>query len=181
MAGLDLEAAASRSFSILEDRAIWENVLTKLRSGQMPPEGTPRPDEKELQAAIHKLEAALLITSASAKADPGHVAPHRLNRTEYNNTVRDLLGVDTHPADDFPQDDSVYGFDNIADSLTISPLLMEKYMAAAEKIADTAVFGPDLKPAPVRIDVAIPRRMETTNSVQITTPAYYSMSNYDVT
>ena len=179
--GLDLESAVSRSSSILEDRAIWENVLTKLRSGQMPPEGTPRPDEKELEAAIRKLEAALLVTGASANADPGHVTPHRLNRTEYNNTVRDLLGVDTHPADDFPQDDSVYGFDNIADSLTISPLLMEKYMAAAEMIADTAVFGPDLKPAPVRIDVAIPRRMETTNSVQITTPAYYSMSNYDMT
>jgi mono/diheme cytochrome c family protein len=180
-AGLDLESAASRSSSILQDRTTWENVLAKLKSGQMPPKGTPRPEEKGLQAVIHQLEGALLAAETSAKPDPGHIAPHRLNRTEYNNTVRDLLGVGTHPADDFPQDDSVYGFDNIADSLTISSLLMEKYMAAAEKIADTAIFGPDLKPEPVRIDVAIPRRMETTNSVQITTPAYYSMSNYDVT
>jgi hypothetical protein len=113
--------------------------------------------------------------------DPGHIAPHRLNRTEYNNTIRDLLGVDMHPADDFPQDDAVYGFDNIADSLSISPLLMEKYVAAAEKIANVAIFGPDLKPEPVRFDVAIPRRMETTSYVPITKPAYYSMSDYDVT
>ena len=178
MSGLDLEAAAGHT-SFLDDRITWEKVLTKLKAGQMPPVGVPRPNEAELQAVIKNLEGA--FGAASDGPDPGHIAPHRLNRTEYNNTIRDLLGVDIHPADDFPQDDAVYGFDNIADSLTISPLLMEKYMAAAEKIADTAVFGPDLKPAPVRIDVAIPRRMETTNTMQITKPAYYSMSNYDVT
>ena len=59
----------------------------------------------------------------------------RLNRVEYNNTVRDLLGVDVRPADDFPQDDSAYGFDNIAQALSVSPLLMEKYVATAERIA----------------------------------------------
>ena len=180
MSGLDLEAAAGHK-SFLDDRETWEKVLTKLKAGEMPPPGMPRPDEKELQAVIQKLEGAFQAADAAAKPDPGHIAPHRLNRTEYNNTVRDLLGVDIHPADDFPQDDAVYGFDNIADSLTISPLLMEKYIAAAEKIADAAIFGPDLKPTPVRIDVAVPRRMETTNSVEITAPAYYSMSNYDKT
>jgi hypothetical protein len=179
-AGIDLEAYAGQA-SVLDDRATGEDVLKMLKSGQMPPAGMPRPDENELQAVIKNLEGAFLAADAAAKPDPGHIAPHRLNRTEYNNTVRDLLGVDIHPADDFPQDDSVFGFDNIADSLTISPLLMEKYIAAAEKIADTAIFGPDLKPAPVRIDVPVPRRMETTNSVEITKPAYYSMSNYDVT
>jgi mono/diheme cytochrome c family protein len=180
MSGLDLEAAAGHK-SLLDDRQTWEKVLIKLKAGQMPPPGMPRPDAQEVQAVIQNLEGAFRTADATARPDPGHIAPHRLNRTEYNNTVRDLLGVDIHPAGDFPQDDAVYGFDNMADSLTISPLLMEKYIAAAEKIADTAVFGPDLKPAPVRIDVAIPRRMETTNSVEITTPAYYSMSNYDVT
>ncbi len=147
----------------------------------MPPAGVPRPKEAQLKAAIGKLESSFAAIDAAALPDPGHIAPHRLNRAEYNNTIRDLLGVDIHAADDFPQDDSMYGFDNIADSLSISPLLMEKYVAAAEKIAHIAVFGPDLKPEPVRFDVPIPRRMETTNTVRITKPAYYSMWNYDVT
>jgi hypothetical protein len=179
-AGLDLESYASRK-SILEDRPTWESVLTMLKSGQMPPASMPRPDEAQLRAVIAKLEDAFAAIDAAAKPDPGHVPPHRLNRAEYNNTVRDLLGVDVHAADDFPQDDSMYGFDNIADSLSISPLLMEKYVAAAEKIAKIAVFGPDLKPEPVRFEVAVPRRMETTNIMRITKPAYYSMQNYDLT
>ena len=137
MAGLDLAAVASRT-PIPDDRITWEKVLTKLTSGQMPPAGRPRPNEAELHAVIKNLEDALGASAAATGPDPGHIAPHRLNRTEYNNTVRDLLGVDLHPADDFPQDDAVYGFDNIADSLSISPLLMEKYIAAAEKIAKAA-------------------------------------------
>ena len=147
----------------------------------MPPAGMAPANEAELRTAIKNLEDALGARTTAIGPDPGHIAPHRLNRTEYNNTIRDLLGVDMHAADDFPQDDAVYGFDNIADSLSISPLLMEKYIAAAEKVANTAIFGPDLKPEPVRIDVAIPRRMETTSYVPITKPAYYSMSDYDVT
>jgi len=80
--------------------------------------------------------------------DPGRVTARRLNRAEYNNTVRDLTGVDLQPADDFPQDDSGYGFDNIGDVLSLSPVLMEKYLAAAEKVARAAVFGPEpMKPA----------------------------------
>lgn len=77
-------------------------------------------------------------------ADPGRVTARRLNRTEYNNTIRDLLGVDVRPADDFPQDDSGYGFDNIADVLSLSPVLMEKYISAADKVARLALFGPPL-------------------------------------
>ena len=179
-AGLDLETLAGRQ-SIPEDRTTWQSVLRMLQSGQMPPAGVPRPKEAQLKAAISQLEGSFAALDAAAMPDPGRIAPHRLNRAEYNNTIRDLLGVDIHAADDFPQDDSMYGFDNIADSLSISPLLMEKYLAAAEKIAHIAVFGPDLKPEPVRFDVPIPRRMETTNTVRITKPAYYSMWNYDVT
>lgn len=180
MAGLDLEVAVGRK-PLLEDRGTWDNVLAKLKSGQMPPAGAPRPTDQDRQAIIAKLEGAFRAVDAASVPDPGHIGPHRLNRTEYNNTIRDLLGVDIHAADDFPQDDAVYGFDNIADSLSISPLLMEKYIAAAEKIANAAIFGPDLKPEPVRLDVPVPRRMETTNTLQITRPAYYSMANYDVT
>jgi len=155
----------------------------------MPPAGMRSPNEGALRAVIKKLEDVLETSGAapkpentsSIKPDPGHVPPHRLNRAEYNNTIRDLLGVDIHAANDFPQDDSMYGFDNIADSLSISPLLMEKYIGAAEKIAHIAVFGPDLTPEPVRFDVPIPRRMETTNYVRIRSQPYYSMWNYDLT
>ena len=80
------------------------------------------------------------------------VTARRLHRTEYNNTVRDLLGVDIHPADDFPQDDAGYGFDNIADVLSLSPVLMEKYVSAADKVTRTALFGPPvLKPTLTRL------------------------------
>jgi hypothetical protein len=79
---------------------------------------------------------------AARTADPGRVTAHRLNRAEYNNAIRDLLGVHFQPADDFPQDDSGYGFDNIGDVLSLSPVLMEHYMSAAEKAARLAVFGP---------------------------------------
>src|SRR5690606_12931575 len=83
-----------------------------------------------------------------------------LNRTEYDNTVRDLLGIDLRPADDFPQDDTGYGFDTIADVLSVSPVLMERYLRAAERLARTAIFGPD--PAPptlvrLRVRTAQPR------------------------
>jgi hypothetical protein len=84
----------------------------------------------------------LALTAAQPKPEPGRVTARRLNRTEYNYSVRDLLGVDFHPADEFPADDSGYGFDNIADVLSLSPLLMENYLNAAEKIARQAVFGP---------------------------------------
>ena len=74
--------------------------------------------------------------------DPGRVTIRRLNRAEYNNTIRDLVGVDFQPADDFPSDDVGYGFDNIGDVLTMPPILMEKYLAAAEKIARQADRAP---------------------------------------
>jgi hypothetical protein len=77
-----------------------------------------------------------------SQQDPGRVTIHRLNRAEYNNTIRDLVGVDFHPADDFPADDVGYGFDNIGDVLSTSPLLLEKYMRAAERIMDQAIITP---------------------------------------
>jgi hypothetical protein len=104
--------------------------------------------------------------------NPGSVTAHRLNRAEYNNTIRDLLGVTFHPADDFPQDDSGYGFDNIGDVLSLSSSQMEKYVTAAEKIARTAVFGQEqLQPTLIRHEVpgrkivtvtTVPARYDTT-------------------
>ncbi len=87
----------------------------------------------------------------NTKPDAGRVTARRLNRAEYNNTVRDLLGIDFRPADDFPQDDSGYGFDNIGDVLSLSPVLLEKYLKAAETAVHAAIDGPGtVKPTVMR-------------------------------
>lgn len=138
--------------SVLQDRGTWETVLEKLRTGEMPPKGMPRPNPAELGAVMRWIESEFERVDRLTPPDPGRVTARRLNRAEYNNTVRDLLGVNFRPADDFPQDDSGYGFDNIGDVLSLSPVLMEKYLTAAEKIARTALFGPEpLKPTLVRL------------------------------
>ena len=119
------------------DPVLWRKVLDKLRTGRMPPPGAPRPDT----AAVTFVTSWIEKTFTQEKSPPGQVTAHRLNRAEYNNTVRDLLGVSIHPADEFPLDDAGYGFDNIADVLSVSPLLMEKYIAAAKRISRVAVYG----------------------------------------
>ena len=103
----------------------------------MPPSPRPRPAPEEVAAVLDWIDANL--APEDTQLNPGRVTARRLNRAEYNNTVRDLLGVDFRPADDFPVDDSGYGFDNIGDVLSISPLLMEKYMAASDKIVRRAI------------------------------------------
>ena len=112
----------------------------------MPPDDEPQPAEHQRQAVAGWLARELTRIDRLTPPDPGRVTARRLNRAEYNNTIRDLLGVDTHPADDFPQDDSGYGFDNIGDVLSLSPALMEKYLSAAEKVSRTALFGPPKLP-----------------------------------
>jgi len=148
--GLDLEAYKT-VMSVTQDRDRWEKVLHKLRAGEMPPKNLPRPDKTEVEKVCGFIESQFERADQLARPDPGRVTARRLNRNEYNNSVRDLLGIDLRPADDFPQDDSGYGFDNIGDVLSLSPVLMEKYLAAAEKVARTAVFGaPLLKPTLAR-------------------------------
>jgi hypothetical protein len=161
-AKLDLESYKTAD-SIIKDRETMGRILRKLNAGEMPPAGMPRPDQTALDAVIGWIRSQLGSQTVSAPVTPagdketavpsaGRVTAHRLNRSEYNNTVRDLLGVQFHPADDFPQDDSGYGFDNIGDVLSLSPVLMEKYLAAAERVARTAVFGPEkLQPTLVRL------------------------------
>jgi hypothetical protein len=177
--GLNLQAYQTAA-SITENRQVWERVVRKLQTGQMPPKGLPRPDRAALETVTRWLEQQFERADQLAKPDPGRVTARRLNRAEYNNTVRDLLGVDIEPASDFPQDDSAHGFDNMADALSLSPTLMEKYMAAAEKISRLAVFGPDLKPLTFRVEPTRPRRMEI-NPVRIEQPPFYTMFDYDVT
>jgi hypothetical protein len=141
--GLDLEAFKTAA-ALIQHRDHWEIILQKLRTGEMPPKGMPRPDKAETDQVVRWITSQFERQDRNLKADPGRVTARRLNRTEYNNSVRDLLGVNLKPADDFPQDDSGYGFDNIGDVLSLSPVLMEKYLATAEEVARTAVFGPAL-------------------------------------
>ena len=138
--GLNLEKFDSAA-AIGAEPDIWDHALLKIATGEMPPEDEPRPLQEQLDRVTGWLEQILARADRAAAVDPGRVTLRRLNRAEYNNTIRDLLGVSLRPADDFPQDDSGYGFDNIADVLSLSPVLMEKYMVAAERVARTAVFG----------------------------------------
>jgi mono/diheme cytochrome c family protein len=150
-ADLNLEAFASAA-AMLRDPDTWEKVVVKMRTRQMPPQGFPQPDAAEAQAVADWIESEFARAEATAPADPGRVTARRLNRTEYNNSLRDLLGVDLRPGDDFPHDDTGYGFDNNGDVLSLSPALMERYMTAAERVARTAIVGPPpLEPSLVRL------------------------------
>ncbi len=148
---LNFEAIESVD-SLTTDGDRWDDVVEKLRHKDMPPEDEPQPVEAERQAVATWIARELVRIDKATPPDPGRITARRLNRTEYNNTIRDLLGVDVHPADDFPQDDSGYGFDNIADVLSLSPVLMEKYVSAGERVARMALFGaPRLKPTLTRL------------------------------
>ncbi|MBV9470868.1 MAG: DUF1592 domain-containing protein [Abitibacteriaceae bacterium] len=129
--------------SVLQDHSIWEKVAANVESGHMPPKKMPQPSAQERTRLVQWVESTL--SKSQCVLDPGRVTLHRLNRVEYNNTIRDLVGVDFHPADDFPSDDVGYGFDNIGDVLSISPLLMEKYFNAAEQVAEKAIVLPAFK------------------------------------
>ena len=110
---------------------------------------TRGPSREEAAAIGEWIEAELARTVCSGPVNPGRVTIRRLNRVEYNNTIRDLVGVDFKPADDFPSDDVGYGFDNIGDVLSMPSILLEKYLAAAEKIVERAIVvdNPDKAPA----------------------------------
>jgi hypothetical protein len=117
------------------NRKVWKGVLQKLTQHEMPPEeAKPQPEAKERELLVKLIETALNRIDPSAPLNPGRVTMRRLNRTEYANTIHDLVGLDFNPAEDFPSDDIGHGFDNIGDVLTVSPVLMERYLAAAETI-----------------------------------------------
>jgi len=126
-----------------DNTALWEKVLRKYSTGQMPPPGLPRPDAETSAKFTSWLEGQL-NANAVAHPNPGAPAIHRLNRLEYGNTIRDLLGLEVDVNSMLPGDDSGYGFDNIADVLSVSPVLLEKYMSAARKISRVAVGAMDI-------------------------------------
>jgi hypothetical protein len=143
-AGLALDTFKDDA-SILKKRAVWEKVAMKLRTRQMPPRRRAQPTDAERGQITSWLDAELGTVDCNLKRDPGRVTIRRLNRAEYNNTIRDLVGVTFQPAAEFPADDVGYGFDNIGDVLSLPPLLAEKYLSAAEKIIAAAFKSPKLR------------------------------------
>ena len=130
--------------SLSTNRDGWAKIVAKLKAGEMPPPGIPGPSPEATATLIRVVESGLAKADQNQKPDPGRTVAHRLNRNEYSNTIRDLLGVDFRATEEFPADDSGYGFDNIGDVLTVSPTLMQKYLSAAEQIASRAVGGDPL-------------------------------------
>jgi len=158
---LSLEAFKDPSAALAQP-AVWHRVLDKLSTGAMPPPPAAPLAQSELDGIanwVHKLPAPAAV-AAVAPGSAGRVTARRLNRVEYNNTIRDLLGVAARPADEFPVDDSGYGFDNNGDVLSVSPLLMEKYMQAAERISRLAVYGETVPPKPTRLVRMMNRRSQ---------------------
>ncbi len=139
--------------AVLKNRSVWERAAANISGNAMPPQGLPQPSHDEREKIIGVVQSSIAKADC-ALHDPGKVVMRRLNREEYNNTIRDLTGLQMRPADDFPSDDVGYGFDNIGDVLALSPLLMEKYLTAAEKVASEAVVTPENSLQPVVYSMA---------------------------
>jgi hypothetical protein len=133
--------------SIIRKRKVWDNVLKMVQAGDMPPKSKPRPSAQSIDQFVAHVKETFDYHDRHAKPDPGRVTMRRLNRTEYKNTVRDLLGADFNPTESFPADDVGHGFDNIGDVLSVSPLLMERYLDAAETIARRVIVVIPPKPS----------------------------------
>jgi hypothetical protein len=133
--------------ALVGDVKLWLAVLKNVRAGVMPPAGEERPSDEERQRLFDWIKFdAFRIDPADP--DPGRVTLRRLNRVEYRNTIRDLTGIDFDTSSEFPADDAGYGFDNVGDALSMSPLLMEKYLDAAEAIVERAVEETEPSPSP---------------------------------
>jgi hypothetical protein len=174
----DIDLASLRTGKTFDDdREIWEKAVEKLKTGQMPPPGLPKPPAAQSKEFVHYLEAEFARQDKAIRPDAGTISARRLNRAEYNNTIRDLFGVDLKPADAFPADAAAFGFSNISDALTLSPALLENYLDAAEMvIRKTLSDPPKLKPSAVHY--SSPVRMNILRG-QRNTPK--DMVNYDHT
>ena len=161
-AGLDLTQIDAEDVG--RDAETWEKVVHKLRTGQMPPEGMPQPNDATAAATLAFLESAL-DRAALADPNPGRVGVHRLNRIEYANAVRDLLAVEVDAKTLLLPDETDEGFDNVAASLTISPAHFERYMSAARKISRLAVGDPTMGVVPSFKIYSVPRLLNQDSRV----------------
>jgi hypothetical protein len=147
---------------VKRDRDAWLKVLTKLHLREMPPNDEPQPSIPEHDKLTGWIETTFNALDYSGPPDPGHVTLRRLTRTEYRNTIRDLLGVDLPVAAELPADDVGYGFDNIGDVLTLPPMLLEKYLGLARDALDRVALSP-APPAPKKRSIP-GARMEPTGA-----------------
>ncbi len=143
-AGLSLERASIAGIASHPDE--WEKVIRKVRAGMMPPPGMPQPDPESRRALVGWLESSL-DQAARTSPEPGRPLVHRLNRAEYANAIRDVLALEVDAATLLPPDDSSSGFDNNADVLGVSPVLLESYLTAAERVSALALGDPSTPPA----------------------------------
>ena len=149
--------------NIPADAEVWEKVIRKVRTGLMPPVGVPHPDAATRAGFVSSL-ATTLDRAAAARPNPGRPALYRMNRSEYANAIRDLLELDVDAPTLLPPDDAAYGFDNIADVLSVSSTLMEQYVSAAGRVSSLAVGSPDVSPGAqvfrIRQDASQDRHIE---------------------
>ena len=150
MAGVQVDHF-TKARHVQEHRKTWERILVMLQTGLMPPNDVERPDRAEAERIAAWVKDRLSHVDCSGPRVAGRVTIRRLNRAEYNNTIRDLVGLDFEPAADFPADDVGYGFDNIGDVLTLPPILFEKYLDAAEQIVNRAIVSPEDR-QPVKVE-----------------------------
>jgi hypothetical protein len=132
------------------ERKAWVKVLRQLQGGAMPPLDAEQPSRAELATLERWITGFALVPDCSKGERPGRVTVRRLNRAEYDNTVRDLFGINIRPADDFPSDDVGYGFDTIGDVLSLPPVLLDRYIDAADAVARAAIASTDADAAPTR-------------------------------
>ncbi|HEY8747766.1 MAG TPA: DUF1592 domain-containing protein [Tepidisphaeraceae bacterium] len=152
--------------SVYSDRKTWDSVQHMLETHEMPPAKRPQPKEDETDSTLTAIRGVFDRFDRTAKPNPGRVTMRRLNKTEYNNTIRDLVGIDFKPADDFPADDVGYGFDNIGDVLSVTPLLLEKYLSAAEQVLEQGIVILD-PPKPTRSQIGAIRLNATATKSEL--------------
>jgi hypothetical protein len=131
--------------SALKNGKLWDKVAQRLTACTMPPKTKPQPSPEEKTVVLDWVEKTVNQAGCVAEKDPGRVTMRRLNRGEYNNTIRDLLGVESDFSANFPSDDVGYGFDNIGDVLSMPPILMEKYLSAADKVVAKTLETPEAR------------------------------------
>ena len=132
--------------SVFRQRRIWEKVAVRIDIADMPPADSPQPSPEDRKTLTSWIQSTLNDIDCGKTPNPGSVTLRRINRYEYRNSIRDLFNIDYEPALGFPGDDVGYGFDNIADVLTLPPLLMDKYLTAAEEISRKVIIAPSTGP-----------------------------------
>lgn len=132
--------------SVFRQRRIWEKVAVRIDIADMPPVDSPQPSPEDRKTLTSWIQSTLNDIDCGKTPNPGSVTLRRINRYEYRNSIRDLFSIDYEPAMGFPGDDVGYGFDNIADVLTLPPLLMDKYLTAAEEISRKVIIAPSTGP-----------------------------------